>query len=447
MGYALVREKLELYRNAYYAALNPWSWACDSSLQCVAVLDWEDSGMLRSVLQCGVLYSNQPVIMRSPISCFCVFNFFSCNCKRMGSGWTYKIGGGMCVWERMESRLFWFEEQTRTLKSSTKCKRKGTDLFGACQRPCGWVPSEKYIAVVFLLCKTTLPNYIFDSQKHGPIPFLLLCSRLLTSHSPSATSTPLPSTTTLGTHSTNSTLTPSQSLSLTWSPCHIKVANVPTATYYALLLKPFGKWTFSTKPICTYPTLIVEMLPTFTLPVTTSSAVIFSNLHNTFAPTLTNYPYSAFEPKPPPTSHPTSTLPMTTHTPPTTSAIAPLASPSRSWVMNSTSSYTVPTRPPSSTLPSSALPALFVDMTSAPGPHTPHSNKLLFSLGPAPLNSSASTTKHGLTLLPLHAHNSSTHSNLNTNPQPLPGPYRHSINQHTYYSCTTAWWLSTLQCN
>jgi len=28
-------------------------------------------------------------------------------------------------------------------------------------------------------------------------------------------------------------------------------------------------------------------------------------------------------------------------------------------------------------------------MTSAPGPHTPHSNKLLFSLGPAPLNSSA----------------------------------------------------------
>jgi len=97
--------------------------------------------------------------------------------------------------------------------------------------------------------------------------------------------------------------------------------------------------------------------------------------------------------------------------------------------MNSTPSYTVPTLPPSLTLPSSALPALFVDMTSAPGPHTPHSNKLLFSLGPAPLNSSANTTKHGLTLPPLHAHNSSTHSNLtfpNTNPQPLPGPYRPS---------------------
>jgi len=84
---------------------------------------------------------------------------------------------------------------------------------------------------------------------------------------------------------------------------------------------------------------------------------------------------------------------------------------------------------PSLTLPSSALPALFADMTSAPGPHTPHSNKLLFSLGPAPLNFSANTTKHGLTLPPPHAHNSSTHSNLtfsNTNPQPLPGPYRPS---------------------
>jgi len=81
--------------------------------------------------------------------------------------------------------------------------------------------------------------------------------------------------------------------------------------------------------------------------MTTSGAVIFSNLYNTFAPTLINYPYSAFEPKPTPTSHLTFTLPMTTHTPPTTSAITPLASPSRSWVTNSTPSYTVPTLPPS----------------------------------------------------------------------------------------------------
>jgi len=123
----------------------------------------------------------------------------------------------------------------------------------------------------------------------------------------------------------------------------------------------------------------------FTLPVTTSSAVIFANLHNTFAPTLTNYPYSALEPKPAPTSHLTFTLPMTTHTPPTTNAIVPLAFPSRLRVTNSTPSHTVPTLPPSPTPPSSptlsssALPALFVDMTSAPGPHTPHSNKLLFS--------------------------------------------------------------------
>jgi len=204
---------------------------------------------------------------------------------------------------------------------------------------------------------------------------------------------------------------------------------VPTATYYALLLAPFGAWTFSNKPLCTCPTLIVGKLPTLTLPVTTSSAVIFSNLHNTFAPTLTNYPYSAFEHKPPPLSHPTSTLPTTTHTPPTYSAVAPLDSPSRSRVMNPTPSYTVPTLPPSPTLPSSALPALFVDMISAPVPHTPHSNKLLFSLGRAPLNSCANTTKHGLTLPPLHAYKSSTHSNLtfpNTNPQPLPGPYRPS---------------------
>ena len=97
--------------------------------------------------------------------------------------------------------------------------------------------------------------------------------------------------------------------------------------------------------------------------------------------------------------------------------------------MNPTPFCTVPTLPPSPTLPSSALPALFEDMISAPGPHTPHSNRLQFSLGPTPLNSSANTTKHGLTLPPLHAHNSSTHSNLtfpNTNPQPLPGPYRPS---------------------
>jgi len=68
-------------------------------------------------------------------------------------------------------------------------------------------------------------------------------------------------------------------------------------------------------------------------------------------------------------------------------------------------------------------------MTSTLGPHTPHSNKLLFSLGPPTLNSFANTTKHGLTLPPLYAHNSSAPSNLtfpNTNSQPLPGPYRPS---------------------
>ena len=131
------------------------------------------------------------------------------------------------------------------------------------------------------------------------------------------------------------------------------------------------------------PHTIVGGLPIFTLPVTTSSAVIFSNLHNTFAPTLTNYPYSAFEPKPPPTSYLIFSLPMTTHTPPMTNAISPLAFPIRSWVTSSTPSYTVPTLFPSPTLPSSALPALFIDMTSAPGHHTPHSNNAIF-LGSSP---------------------------------------------------------------
>ena len=177
--------------------------------------------------------------------------------------------------------------------------------------------------------------------------------------------------------------------------------------------------------------MIVERLPTITLPVTTSTAVIFSNLHNTFAATLTNYPYSAFTPKPPPTSHPTSTYPTTTHTPPTTNAIAPLAFPSRSWVMNPTPSYTVPTLPTSPILPSLTLPVLFVDMIFAPGPHTPRSNKLRFSLGPDPLNSFKNTTKHGLTLPPLHALHSFTHSNLtfpNTYPHGLPHPYRVNYN-------------------
>ena len=167
------------------------------------------------------------------------------------------------------------------------------------------------------------------------------------------------------------------------------------------------------------PQINCRRLPTFTLPVTTSSAVIFSNLYNTFAPTLISYPYSVFEPNPPPTSHLTSTLPMTTLTSHMTNAIAPLALPFRSWVMNPKPSYTVPTHPPSLTLPSSALPALFVDMTSAPGPRIPHSNKLLDYLGPAPRNSSENTTKHGPNPPPTHAHTSSTHSNLtfsNTNP-------------------------------
>jgi len=142
-----------------------------------------------------------------------------------------------------------------------------------------------------------------------------------------------------------------------------------------------------------------------------------------FTPVSLGYPLSVFNKN--------STLKATSYiistlTPLMTNAIAPLAFPSRLWVTNCTPSYTVPTLPPSLTLPSSALLALSVDMTSVPGPRTPHSNKLLFSLGPAPLNSSANTTNHGPTPSPLHARNSSTHSNLtfsNTNPQPLPGPH------------------------
>ena len=135
-------------------------------------------------------------------------------------------------------------------------------------------------------------------------------------------------------------------------------------------------------------------------------------------------------PNPPPTSPPTSTYPTTTHTPPTTNAIAPLAFPSRSWVLNPTPSYTVPTLPTSPILPSLALPALFVDLISALGPHTPRSNKLRFSLGPGPLNSFKNTTKHGLTLPSLHALNSCSHSNLTfpkSYPHGLPDPCRPSF--------------------
>ena len=69
-------------------------------------------------------------------------------------------------------------------------------------------------------------------------------------------------------------------------------------------------------------------------------------------------------------------------------------------------------------------------MISAPGSHTPPSNKLRFFLGPGPLNSSENTTKHRLTLQPLYALNSSTPFNLtfpNTYPQALPGPYSPSF--------------------
>jgi len=172
-------------------------------------------------------------------------------------------------------------------------------------------------------------------------------------------------------------------------------------------------------PPCTYPTLIVGRLPTFTLSVTTSSAVMFSNLHNTCAPTLNNCPYSAFDPRSQVTSHLTSTFLMTTHTPLMTNAIA---SQSRLWVMNSTPSCTAPTLPPPLTPPSSALPALFADMTSELGPHSPHSNKPLFSSALPPQSSFANTTKHRLTLLsPCF---SSTHFNptLKHQPSASPGP-------------------------
>ena len=114
-----------------------------------------------------------------------------------------------------------------------------------------------------------------------------------------------------------------------------------------------------------YLTLILGRLPTFTLPVTTSSAATSSNLHHTSAPTLSNCPYSALEPTPHITSNLTFTLPMPTHTLLMTNANAHLTSPSKSWVMTSTPFYSVPTLSPSPNPPSSALPAPIADMTSA----------------------------------------------------------------------------------
>jgi len=177
---------------------------------------------------------------------------------------------------------------------------------------------------------------------------------------------------------------------------------------------------------CTYPTLIVGRLPKFTLPVRTSIAVIFSNLHNVFTPTLNldQLLILRLRTQPHPTSNLTVTfiLPMTTHTHPMMNALVSLAFPSRSWVMNSTTFYTAPILPPSLSLPSSALPVLFAALTSVLGSNTPQSNKLLFSLDPTPLNYFANKTKHGLTLPPLCAHNLSTHFNhtfSNANPQHL----------------------------
>jgi len=183
-------------------------------------------------------------------------------------------------------------------------------------------------------------------------------------------------------------------------------------------------------PPCALPKLIVGRFPPLTFPLTTSSAVICSNLRNTCAPTLPNCPYSASRrTQATCASHLTSTLPMTTHTSLMTNDITPLAFPSRSWVINSTPSYTAPSFPPSPTLPSSALPALFAYTTSALGLHTPHFHKPLFPSDPPPPNSFAKTTKHRLTLLALCVHNSSTHFNLifsNTNPQSLLDLYRPS---------------------
>ena len=99
----------------------------------------------------------------------------------------------------------------------------------------------------------TLPNYTSVLQKHILIPILLLCLRLLTSHSPSTTFIPLLSTTTFGTHLTNSTLTPSSTLFPTWPSCNKNVANVPTAAYYALLLHPLAHGTSQPSPSAPAP--------------------------------------------------------------------------------------------------------------------------------------------------------------------------------------------------
>ena len=57
-----------------------------------------------------------------------------------------------------------------------------------------------------LIQYTHLAQFHFRLTKHILIPFLPLCLRPLTNHLPSITSIPLPSTTTFGTHCTNSTL-------------------------------------------------------------------------------------------------------------------------------------------------------------------------------------------------------------------------------------------------
>jgi len=173
-------------------------------------------------------------------------------------------------------------------------------------------------------------------------------------------------------------------------------------------------------PHCTYLTLIVGKLPTFTLPVTTSRAATLSNLHNTCAPTLTSCLYSALEPRARVTSH----LHLAndhTYTP-YDERYCPSCLPIKIVGNELHTLLHCPTLPLSPNLPSKAFLVPFADMTPAPGPHTPRFNKPLFSSTLPPISSFANTTKHEPTQPRLCEHNSVQSHFLKHQPSASPGP-------------------------
>jgi len=122
----------------------------------------------------------------------------------------------LCLWK--STVLPHFLQNLRYIQSTTDVTKLQTSLNLSLVRALHvygdhtTLLADTGVPPLILISTPTFPNTFF-LQKHILIPFLLLCLRILTSHSPSTTFIPLPSTTTSGIHFTNSTLTPSLTIS------------------------------------------------------------------------------------------------------------------------------------------------------------------------------------------------------------------------------------------